>query len=91
MKKYVFRFLVVCNALLVAILISFCHNLIDLSLEISIIGRSSSIFNGNCFTQISENNEQTTRVGRLAFFHSINARLAVIPILVLLPLYPKPN
>lgn len=91
MKKYVLGFgglQCVISAILISLV---CHNLIDLSLEISIIIGSALALSSTAIVLqvISENNEQTTRVGRLAFSILLMQDLAVIPILVLLPLLSK--
>jgi len=73
-------------------IISFvCYYFAHLSAEISLIIGSALSMSSTAIVMevIEENNEQTTRVGRLAFSILLMQDLAVIPILVLLPLLSK--
>jgi CPA2 family monovalent cation:H+ antiporter-2 len=91
MKKYVLGFGSL-QCIISAIFISLvCRYLINLSLEVSIIIGSALALSSTAIVLqlIAENNEQTTRVGRLAFSILLMQDLAVIPILVLLPLLSK--
>jgi len=91
MRTYILGFgglqVVVTSALISAVCYYFTH----LSAELSIIIGSALSMSSTAIVMevIEENNEQTTRVGRLAFSILLMQDLAVIPILVLLPLLSK--
>ncbi len=91
MRTYILGFgglqVVVTSALISAVCYYFAH----LSAELSIIIGSALSMSSTAIVMevIEENNEQTTRVGRLAFSILLMQDLAVIPILVLLPLLSK--
>jgi CPA2 family monovalent cation:H+ antiporter-2 len=91
MRKYILGFGGL-QVLTTAALISFvCYQFAHLSAELSIIIGSALSMSSTAIVMevIEENNEQTTRVGRLAFSVLLMQDLAVIPILVLLPLLSK--
>jgi len=91
MRKYVLGFgglqVIVTTALIAYI----AHKFFNISQETSIIiGSALSLSSTAIVLQIiSENGEETTRVGRLSFSILLLQDLAVIPILVLLPLLSK--
>jgi CPA2 family monovalent cation:H+ antiporter-2 len=91
MKKYVLGFGGL-QVVLTGVIISLaCYYLLGISSQISIIiGSALSMSSTAIVLQvISENSEQTTRVGRLSFSVLLMQDLAVIPILVLIPLFAK--
>ena len=91
MKKYVLGFGGL-QVLLTASSISLiCHKLFHLDIETSVIIGSALTMSSTAIVLqvISENSEQSTRVGRLSFSVLLMQDLAVIPILVLLPLLSK--
>lgn len=91
MRKYILGFGSL-QVILTAAIISFiCYHFAHLSAEISLIIGSALSMSSTAIVMevIEENNEQTTRVGRLAFSILLMQDLAVIPILVLLPLLSK--
>jgi len=93
MKKYVLGFGSL-QVIFTSVVISFiCHQFFDLNLETSVIvGSALSLSSTAIVLQvISENSEETTRVGRLSFSILLMQDLAVIPILVLLPILSKTN
>lgn len=93
MKKYVFGFGGL-QVLLTTVAISFiCHVFLYISIETSIIIGSALALSSTAIVLqvISENGEQSTRVGRLSFSILLMQDLAVIPILVLLPLLANKN
>ncbi|MBL6664733.1 MAG: cation:proton antiporter [Rickettsiales bacterium] len=93
MKKYVLGFGGL-QVILTTISISFiCHYFFFLNLETSIIIGSALTLSSTAIVLqvISENGEQSTRVGRLSFAILLMQDLAVIPILVLLPLLANKN
>ena len=88
MRKYVLGFgslQVVITSMAIAFI---CHYFIDISLEASIIIGTALALSSTAIVMqvISENGEETTRVGRLSFSILLMQDLAVIPVLVLLPL-----
>ncbi|MBU6141008.1 MAG: cation:proton antiporter [Proteobacteria bacterium] len=91
MRKYILGFgslqVIITSALISAVCYYFAH----LSAELSVIIGSALSMSSTAIVMevIEENNEQTTRVGRLAFSILLMQDLAVIPILVLLPLLSK--
>jgi CPA2 family monovalent cation:H+ antiporter-2 len=93
MKKYVLGFgslQVLVTATTIAII---CRKIFGLTEETSIIIGSALALSSTAIVLqiISENGEESTRVGRLSFSILLLQDLAVIPILVLLPLFSKKN
>jgi CPA2 family monovalent cation:H+ antiporter-2 len=91
MRKYVLGFGSL-QVILTSTLIYFiCHKLFDLTSETSIIVGSALSLSSTAIVMqvITENSEETTRVGRLSFSILLMQDLAVIPILVLLPVLSK--
>ena len=91
MRKYVLGFgglQVIVTTIVIAYI---AHRFFHLSQEVAIvIGSALSLSSTAIVLQIiSENGEETTRVGRLSFSILLLQDLAVIPILVLLPLLSK--
>jgi CPA2 family monovalent cation:H+ antiporter-2 len=91
MKKYILGFgglQVLLTSLVISIV---CYKFAHLPAELSIIIGCALSMSSTAIVMevIEENNEQTTRVGRLAFSILLMQDLAVIPILVLLPLLSK--
>lgn len=91
MRKYVLGFGSLQVILTSGLISVICYELIHLNLETSIIiGSALSMSSTAIVLQvIAEHNDQSTRVGRLAFSILLMQDLAVIPILVLLPLLSK--
>ncbi len=88
MRKYVLGFgglQIIISSFIISLI---CHKFFHLPTETSIIvGSALSLSSTAIVLQvISENGEQSTRVGRLSFSVLLMQDLAVIPILVLLPL-----
>jgi len=91
MRKFVLGFGGL-QVLLTGVLISFiCWKYVHLSSEASIIIGSALAMSSTAIVMqvIAEHGEQSTRVGRLSFSILLMQDLAVIPILVLLPLFSK--
>ncbi len=90
-KKYVLGFGSLQILVTSAVISLICFELIDLSLETSIVIGSALALSSTAIVMqvISENGEETTRVGRLSFSILLMQDLAVIPVLVLLPLLSK--
>ena len=91
MRKYVLGFGSL-QILLTSSLISFiCVHFVGLNLEASIVIGSALALSSTAIVLqvISENGEESTRVGRLSFSVLLMQDLAVIPVLVLLPLLSK--
>ncbi len=91
MRKYVLGFGGLQVILTTALIAYIAHEFFDISQETAIvIGSALSLSSTAIVLQIiSENGEETTRVGRLSFSILLLQDLAVIPILVLLPLLSK--
>jgi CPA2 family monovalent cation:H+ antiporter-2 len=91
MRKYVLGFGSL-QVLLTSTAISLiCKYIFQLSLETSIVVGSALALSSTAIVMqvIAENAEQSTRVGRLSFSILLMQDLAVIPILVLLPLFTR--
>ncbi len=91
MRKYVLGFGSL-QILLTSSLISFiCVHFVGLNIEASIVIGSALALSSTAIVLqvISENGEESTRVGRLSFSVLLMQDLAVIPVLVLLPLLSK--
>jgi len=91
MRKFVLGFGGL-QVLLTGLLTSFiCWKFMHLSTEVSIIIGSALAMSSTAIVMqvIAEHGEQSTRVGRLSFSILLMQDLAVIPILVLLPLFSK--
>jgi len=93
MRKYVFGFGSLQVLLTCLVISAFCHYTFKLNLELSIIiGSALSLSSTAIVLQvISENAEQSTRVGRLSLSILLMQDLAVIPVLVLVPLLINPD
>ena len=91
MKKYVLGFGSLQIIVTSAVISLICLKFVNLGLETSIvIGCALALSSTAIVMQvISENGEDTTRVGRLSFSILLMQDLAVIPVLVLLPLLSK--
>ena len=91
MKKYVLGFGSLQIIVTSAVISLICLKFVNLGLETSIvIGCALALSSTAIVMQvISENGEDTTRVGRLSFSVLLMQDLAVIPVLVLLPLLSK--
>ncbi|MBU6338798.1 MAG: cation:proton antiporter [Rickettsiales bacterium] len=91
MRKYVLGFGSLQVILTSALIYFICHEFCGLTSEASIIiGSALSLSSTAIVMQvITENSEETTRVGRLSFSILLMQDLAVIPILVLLPVLAK--
>lgn len=91
MKKYVLGFGGLQVVLTTTVIYMICRHFVNISPEMSLIIGSALAMSSTAIVMqvISENAEQTTRVGRLAFSILLMQDLAVIPILVLLPLLAK--
>ena len=92
-KKYVLGFGSLQIILTSAAISLICYELVNLSIETSIIIGSALALSSTAIVMqvISENGEDTTRVGRLSFSILLMQDLAVIPVLVLLPLLSQPD
>jgi CPA2 family monovalent cation:H+ antiporter-2 len=91
MRKYVLGFggaQVVATSGVICLI---CHKFFDMSIETSILSGCALALSSTAIVMqvISENGEQSTRVGRLSFSILLMQDLAVIPILVLFPLLSK--
>ncbi len=91
MKKYVLGFGSLQIILTSAAIFLICYKLAHLGLATSIIVGSALALSSTAIVMqvISENGEDSTRVGRLSFSVLLMQDLAVIPVLVLLPLLAK--
>lgn len=92
-KKYVFGFGTLQIIITSAIITYICVYYFKLPIEGSIIISCALAMSSTAIVMqvITENGEQSTRVGRLTFSILLMQDLAVIPILVLLPLLSKNN
>jgi CPA2 family monovalent cation:H+ antiporter-2 len=89
MRKYVLGFGSLQVILTTALITFVCNKFVHLPLESSVIIGSALAMSSTAIVMqvIAEHSEQSTRVGRLSFSILLMQDLAVIPVLVLLPMF----